>query len=284
MTSTGFRSSGANPRPFTIGQLQPFPGEELTAFEVGYKADFLDNKLRFNTAVFLNDYNPRSTGVFGIQCNLINDPNPGPRFPFAPTCPPGTPLGNLTDSLGNPTPTSAFWFDQITTSGTAKGAEFEVTWSPTENLAINGTLGYYEYAPDAARGQPGYLDPSYLEQPEYSYSVGGQYSFALAGGGRIIPRLDMFYVGERTNSDPTQPAVRPYHYVPDYTLVNGRVTFMSADSTWSMSLEANNLTDKFYWINLGAERQANGITTAYNRTGTPGRPREVALTLRRNFN
>ena len=33
----------------------------------------------------------------------------------------------------------------------------------------------------------------------------------------------MFFVGERTNSDPTQPAVRPYHYVPDYTLVNGRV-------------------------------------------------------------
>jgi iron complex outermembrane recepter protein len=284
MTSTGFRSSGANPRPFTVGQLQPFPGEELTAFEVGYKTDFLDNRLRFNTAVFLNDYDPRAAGVLGIQCNLVTDPNPGPRLPFAPTCPPGTPLGDLRDPFGNPSPTSAFWFDQITTSGKAKGAEFEITWSPTDKLAINGTLGYYEYEPDAAPGQPGFLHPTYLEQPEFSYSLGGQYSFALAGGGRVVPRLDMFYVGERTNTDPTAAAIKPYHFVPDYTLVNGRVSFISADGAWTMSLEANNLLDKFYWINLGAERMANGISTAYNRTGTPGRPREIALSLRRNFN
>lgn len=275
MTSTGFRSVGANPRPFTIGQLQPFPGEELTAYEVGYKADFLDNKLRFNTAVFLNDYDPKATGTFGLQCNAINDPNPGPRYSGVNVCPPGTPLAGTG---------GAFWFDQITTSGTTTGAEFEITWSPTANLAINGTLGTQEYEPDAKLGQDGYLDPTYLEQPKYSYSVGGQYAISLGNGARIVPRLDMFYVGERTNGVPTAPAIRPYHYVPDYTLVNGRVSFISADGSWTMALEASNLLDKFYWINLGAERQSNGTTLAYNRVGTPGRPREVALSIRRNFN
>jgi hypothetical protein len=52
-------------------------------------------------------------------------------------------------------------------------------------------------------------------------------------------------------------------------------------------LQAENLLDRFYWYQLAPARSNNpatnfGITD--NRTGAPGRPREVSLMFRRNFN
>jgi len=62
--------------------------------------------------------------------------------------------------------------------------------------------------------------------------------------------------------------------VDSYTLVNARLTYRSPDSDWSVALEATNLFDKFYYLNKLATFYVNG---------QPGRPREVALTVRRNF-
>jgi iron complex outermembrane receptor protein len=274
MSSTGFRSVGANPRPFTIGQLQPFPGEELTAYELGIKTDLFNNSLRVNTAFFINDYDPRATGAFGRQCNLVTDPDPGPRYDGVNICPAGTPMA------GTP---GAFWFDQITTSGEAKGAEVEVTWNPLDFLSINGTWGYYDYEPDAGPGEPGFLHPDYLEQPQYSWSLGGQYSFHFNNGSMLTPRLDWFYVGERTNGAPASPMIRPYHYVPDYDIMNARITYVPGDGDWTLGLAISNLRDDFYWINLGSERATNGIDPSYNRSGTFGRGREMALTFSKRF-
>ena len=69
MASTGFRSEGAQPRPFIPDQLLPVPGEEITAYEIGMKSDFFEHRLRTNLALFLNDYDPRVTTRFGEQCN-----------------------------------------------------------------------------------------------------------------------------------------------------------------------------------------------------------------------
>jgi iron complex outermembrane receptor protein len=52
--STGFRSGGFN----GIGQLQPFKEELLRNFEVGYKSTWLDQRLTFNVAAFIE----RDTG------------------------------------------------------------------------------------------------------------------------------------------------------------------------------------------------------------------------------
>lgn len=52
--STGFRSGGFN----GIGQLAPFKEELLRNLEVGYKSTWLDNRLTFNLAAFLD----RDTG------------------------------------------------------------------------------------------------------------------------------------------------------------------------------------------------------------------------------
>jgi iron complex outermembrane receptor protein len=62
--------------------------------------------------------------------------------------------------------------------------------------------------------------------------------------------------------------------VESFTLANARLTYRSPDEDWSVALEATNLFDKFYYLNKLATFYVNG---------QPGRPREVALTVRRNF-
>ena len=272
LASTGFRSEGANPRPFGPAQLTSFPGEEMTAYEIGYKTDLFDQKLRLNTAIFLNDYNKRLVGAAGIQC-YADTVIPQEPFRGIQTCPAGT---DFAGSGGLP------WFDQDLASGEATGAELELTWFPIDNLSINGSFGYYNFESDSSVGQIGYLDPSVLLEAKYSYSFGAQYLIALDGGSTLIPRIDWFFQGERTNGDVSTPQLSPQHIVPDYNLVNARITYTSPTGEWTASLAASNLFDEDYFVQLGAATDATGVAT-FARKGSPGRGREIALTVRRNF-
>ena len=278
MVSTGFRSDGAQPRPWAPNQLLPVSKEEITAYEIGAKSDFLDRRLRVNTSVFLNDYNPRVNNRFGQSCNPTGA-DPGPYIPFGtPLCPAGTQLA------GQPPGNGVFWFNYYSAPGKAKGAELEITAEPITNLNINATAGFYEYSSSVASNQDGYVDPSVREQPRFSYSLGAQYMFNFGNLGSLTPRIDVFYQGERTNGGSIGlPQIDPYNIIPAYTLVNARLTYASADNKWIGSLSAENLFDKFYWYQLSPERTNADNALVYGRTGSPGRGREVALTMRRNF-
>ena len=54
--ATGYKGGGINPRPFFLTQVLPFDPETLLTYEVGFKADLLDNRMRVNMAAFFNDY------------------------------------------------------------------------------------------------------------------------------------------------------------------------------------------------------------------------------------
>ena len=79
--STGFRSDGAQPRPFTPGQQRvPVPAQELTSYEIGTKLDLFERRLRVNIALFMDDYDPRVFTSNGTQCNLPSNLDPGPAI------------------------------------------------------------------------------------------------------------------------------------------------------------------------------------------------------------
>jgi iron complex outermembrane recepter protein len=102
-------------------------------------------------------------------------------------------------------------------------------------------------------------------------------------GGALVPRIDAFYQGRRTNGTVSLPQRDPHDIVPSYTLMNARLTFLAADGKWSASLSAENVLDKFYWAQLMSALQPNSTAMAFNRTGVPGRGREVGFTFRRTF-
>ncbi len=276
MASTGFRSEGANPRPFYPAQLQEISGEEILAYEAGSKADFFGNRLRVNTAVFMNKYDPRLQRVLGAQCTDPTGMDPGEYImPYGgATCPAGT---YAEGTYGAPA------FVYLSAPGTSKGMELDISARPINNLSLNASFGYFTYETDVGPDHPGWMSPDYKIQPEYTYNIGAQYRIPFKNGSMLIPRIDMFYQGERSNGGLSTQPIEPYHVVPDYRIYNARLTYMPSDTRWSVSLEVKNLFDTFYWVDLDADLADNGVDLVYDREGIPGPPRMMAVTFKWNF-
>ncbi len=194
--ATGFRSDGAQPRPFTIGQQRvPVPAEELTSYEIGMKTDLFNRRLRVNLAAFIDDYDPRIFTSFGTQCAATNKLDPGQPYHGITTCPAGT------DLAGTP---GAPWIVYDSAPGKDKGVELEVTANPLGALQVNATVAWFDFEsgvdPLNPDGSPniGYVNPDYKVQAPLSGSLGAQYTFNMLGG-TLTPRVDWFYQGYRSN-------------------------------------------------------------------------------------
>jgi len=281
--STGFRSDGAQPRPFTPGQQRvPVPAEELIACEVGTKLDLFDRRLRLNIAMFMDDYDPRVFTSGGTQCNAASDLDPGQVYrgiSGANPCPAGTPLAGTT---GIP------WIAYDSAPGEDRGIEVELTANPVGQLSINASLAWFDFKSNVApvvdgAPNPGYVDPSYDVQARLSGSFGMQYRFNL-GASTLTPRIDWFVQGSRSNGDQYLEQLPGLaNKVPGYTLVNARIGYAPEGGKWDMALSVENLLDKFYWYTIAPERSTlTGLVTD-NRTGSPARGREVALSFRKSF-
>jgi iron complex outermembrane receptor protein len=242
--------------------LQPIKAEDVTSYEVGFKGDLFDKRLRVNADVFYMDYN-RILTENATQCTLASADDPGQPLlgGYGQTCPAGTPMAGLTGFN---------WIYYQTVPGHVKGAELEVTADPVENLTLTYSLGYNTFS---SRYVP---NPDYLIQPEYNMSGSVQYAIPLSGNmGQIIPRLDWSYRAHNSNASTAGPST-PDNIIPGYNLFNARLTYNSDDGVWSMSLEVTNLFDKLYYYSIDPP----GGT---NRAAVPGEPRAWAIRLRRSF-
>lgn len=297
-SATGFTSESATPRIFTVGQLMALDGEELVSDEIGAKLEFLEGRLRLNAAVFTSDYDPRVRQTGGVnQCDAPTELNPVPYRLGGGNCPAGTWFGGLS---GLPPSTGLPWFYYDNSPGTLDGYEVELTATPVANLLINFSFGQNEYENsfnDPAPTNFTYIAPGYLFQPEYTGSLGFQYTVQLGRGGVLTPRLDAFYQSERhTGSAAARPPAHgitantcPRQCIQDYTIMNARVTYEPPNGGWRLSLAGTNITDEFYWQQYSAEITVNNNTGAITNTAPPGRsgvasaPREWALTIEKQF-
>jgi len=248
--ATGHKAGGIAPRPYDYRQVRPFGAEKLRSYELGFKGDVLDRRVRVNADVFYMEY----IGYQGIP-NICLDAN-NQELPLNQGGTPG-------------------FCGQYLNLGDAevKGFEVEAYLEPVDGFNIDAALSYtgfeftsVTYATTAivvGQSRPGIGD--------WKWSVGAQYEIPLGAAGSLTPRFDVAYTpGYCANF-----ACDPLPAVESHTLVNGRLTYRSADENWSVSLEGTNLANKYYFLNK--------FTNTYYTTGQPGRPREFALTVRRNF-
>jgi iron complex outermembrane receptor protein len=160
-----------------------------------------------------------------------------------------------------------------------KGFEVESTLRPLEGLLIDASLGYldFDYKSISALGASAgiTLDMNGPFVQKWRWSIGTQYEIGLGSAGSLTPRVDV-----NSQSAYFSAAINraPYNLVPGRTLVNARLTYRDAKDVWQVSLEATNLTDRLYYDGLFDNR---GSTSSIQ--GRPGRPREWAVTVKRNF-
>ncbi|WP_448143637.1 TonB-dependent receptor [Stenotrophomonas bentonitica] len=107
--STGFKAGGANSRSTTYTAFDP---EEVTAYELGFKSQFWDNRARFNVALFDSKIEHKQ-----MDFTLPFDPNSGETRTTMVT----------TNAKG---------------STKSRGAELEFSIMPLDNLTVGFTHAY----------------------------------------------------------------------------------------------------------------------------------------------
>jgi outer membrane receptor protein involved in Fe transport len=97
--STGFRPGGVNRR----GTIPPYRPDRLTNYEIGWKSSWFDNTLRFNGALYREDWNNFQFSFLGLN-SFTEIHNAG---------------------------AARIW-----------GAESDVVWQPIDGLTVSGALTY----------------------------------------------------------------------------------------------------------------------------------------------
>ncbi len=259
--STGFKGGGSNPRPFNAAQLIPFNPEKVTAYEIGFKSDLMDRKVRLNTAAFVNKYS-------GLQIPVS----------ACPTAPCAARL-NAGDA-------------------TVKGFELEFTARPTEGLQLDASLSYITQKLKASSLNPaatftgvvisssvvgtnpaGVVPTDPPAVPKWKLNVGMQYEADLGGSGSITPRLDLAYQAKQYTGPSVIAGVRSLNFLPSFTTLNGRLTWRNEEKDVSVSLEVTNITNKYYYL---SRFNLLGAGAGFDKA-LPAAPREWAVSVRKNF-
>ncbi|HWS67523.1 MAG TPA: TonB-dependent receptor [Steroidobacteraceae bacterium] len=268
--STGYKAGGVGPRPFNAAQARSFGPEKLTSYELGLKTDLFERKVRVNAAVFYNDFKD-------AQLVLLSCPQFGGPGPCA-----------LPQNAGN---------------AKVKGAEIEILATPIEHLQFDISGSYLKWdwkcvnaavvTSDPAKlaafpgcsSDPsiiGLLNPAPIGLLKSKWTAGGQYEIGLGGAGSFTPRFDVSYQGPLAGSDlapaPGSPSA-VYGQIPGYTVANARFTWRNEPKDLDIALEVTNLTDKYYFLSKFDLTGAGAGTI----TGSPGRPREWAITVKKKF-
>jgi iron complex outermembrane receptor protein len=260
--STGFKGGGVNPRPFFPNQVVPFGEEKLKAYEIGFKSDLLDRRLRLNVSAFLNDYTNLQlqtlTPYFNVNLPVQEDITLPNYNPAAGTVPAGVYL-----NAG---------------SVRQEGFEAELNFTPVGGFDINASLSYLNGRYTSLLPQAvvsGVTEDMELPfAPKWQGTVGMQYEVETGGGSTITPRLDFNYQSSSFASGVNASRNR---LEPRYVL-NAFLTYRSPDKSWEVRAGVTNLTNDFFYLS-----KLDLLTVGNVVTGAPVRPREWSLSVRRHF-
>lgn len=249
--STGYRSGG-----FTVpgtgvlatvaardAAFTPYLPEELTNYEIGFKSDLFDRRLRVNASLFNQDYK-------NVQQRIRDQVN-----------------GLLVTLVRN------------AAAATLYGGEIELTAAPTDRLTLNAGISYLnasfdEFLARDAAGNLLDLTSQPFAAPELSYNLGAEYEIPLSNGAlRFVGNYA--WVDDVNNAPGTPDAASVTTQA--HGLLDGRIAWTIDSADLEISLFGKNLTDEYYWATA-----LNTQSAGWN-LGIPGDPRTFGIQLRKGF-
>lgn len=250
--SRGFKSGGFSYPYVTDFSDSSVDSEVLDMWELGVKADLVDNTLRLNGALYFYDYED-------LQVNR----NAG-----------------LVPGVGIVIP--------VENAGGAEilGLEMDLTWVATDSLTITAGFNameseYTEYLATpsvyntAALPGPVVFAVPYdakgddmIRAPDFAAYISANYEFRLASGAYMPLNITYSHKGDY-NFDlvPGDASNRIDEYESQsYELLNARLGFNSANEDWSVAVWGKNLTDEEYYDEVVAFATAVRATVGAPRT------------------
>ncbi|HEX7886538.1 MAG TPA: TonB-dependent receptor [Phenylobacterium sp.] len=261
----GFRSGGYNGRASALTGTAAYDPEYTTSYEAGFKADFLDRRVRLNATGYYTDYKDLQQTVLTCARDAA---------------------GNCMVSGGLPV------FAPLVTNAASAviyGGEAELTALVTRALRVEASVGYtharFKDVDASATAATGLSENSVVPNvPEWTAAVSAEYRFETSFGS-ITPRVDYTYrdtVYFRIDSfryGSGLPA-SPRSTEKPVELVNATVTFQPTNDDWEAVFYVRNLTDNVYRL------WTNDLTKVGVGTGTLQElsdPREYGVTVTRRF-
>jgi iron complex outermembrane receptor protein len=217
--SRGFKGGGFDDTPANVAQaITPFDPETVTNYELGFKANLLDRRIRLNADVFLMDYKDLQVTQTNAAC-----------------------LCNLTDNAA---------------SADIKGIEAEFQFAVTDNLRLSLAGSYVdatyqdflESAVIPGTNPPQRLDSSgnqLQRTPESQISAGVDLTLPVANLGNAL-RFTVNYAWQSELFWATDNIAKE----ASYGLLDARVALAPEDAPWSVALWGRNLADDLYRTNI----------------------------------
>ena len=213
----GFKGGGFDDTPANIPQsITPFDPETVTNYEIGFKANLLDRRIRLNADVFLMDYKNLQVTQTNAAC-----------------------LCNLTDNAA---------------SADIKGVEAEFQFAATDNLRLTLSGSYvdatYEDFLESAviPGTTTRLDSSgnrLQRTPETQLMAGVDWT---TGAGQLADALK-FSLTYSWQSDMLW-ATDNIAKEKSYGLLDARIALAPQDAPWAVAVYGKNVTDELYRVNI----------------------------------
>ncbi len=232
----GFRVGGPNntlpPDPLTGESSQTqYDSDTLWNYEVGMKTSWLDNRLTLNASLFYIDWTDIQVTIFRTD-----------GFSY---------IGNAAKA-------------------SSKGAEFELSARPVENLDLRAAFSYTDASLEQdVPGLGGLKGDRVPYVPRYTYSASARYSFAVTSALNGFAQFDYQHTGNSYNAFNEAAA----DLQGAYDLGNLRAG-IEADQ-WQVILFVDNVWD---------ERADLFLDTLLGDTrANVNRPRTIGVTLRSNF-
>ncbi|MCB1661161.1 MAG: TonB-dependent receptor [Pseudomonadales bacterium] len=248
----GFKSGGFfGGFPISADNLAPYDEEIVWAYEVGFKTDWFENRLRINGAFFYYDY--QDLQDFNNQLQL------------------GVPIGQL-DNIGD---------------AEVKGLELDVTWLPEaiEGLSLNLALSLVDIEITDSNNlvitQDGQFIPveGLKRRPgaEESVSVRARYEWPTFDSMMAAVQVSYSYRSDIFPRDSFANALDAgiFDY-PGYDLVNARLSLSQEEGRWSISLAGYNLAGEEYLTSASGDALGSYVSIS-------GTPRRWALEATYNF-
>jgi iron complex outermembrane receptor protein len=141
--------------------------------------------------------------------------------------------------------------------------------TPIEGLDVMLGIGYIDNNVEDAYNLPNgsSVDRQAVVTPELNISGMFRYEWGV-GDGMVAAQYDFTYMGEHYFQLKNSPVGRE----EDYTLSNLRLTYTTADESWSVAGFVNNLTDEEYRLmvfDLAGDPSVGGFGMAENFYGAP---------------
>lgn len=253
--SQGFKSGGfdmrANERVRGVSVTDGFEPEEVDAFELGMKGEFMDGRLRVNSALFYSDYK---------NLQAVNPVVFGQSTPV-----------NAVENVGD---------------ATLAGLEIETTFAISDSLTLLFSGGYIDTSIDeylvldptdplTANGEPTLppIDVSSQRDiqntPEFTYNLKLAYDTEIGSIGSLNANIGYAYRDDVQMFETASPIDQE-----GYGTVDANIAWTSADERATVSLNAKNLTDKEYRVSGYNFGPNFNFSTAFQ-----GAPRTVSLSF-----